>query len=551
MSQWGTEISFPLVCESFPCHPAGPNNTKMNISTPAELSQHRQNYANLAKTFDPVSFNATNMAKLAKAAGFKYLVYTTVHCDGFMNWPSNLTDYTIANTPWGAKGRGTYAELVQAFRAEGLKVGAYVCPSMWNNDSYWAPDALRSPGPVCKPNYAPESAAGSAKWKTFNTFLHGLVTELVDLYAPDTFWFDCMNAPPDTDTHLEAVLDKMRSANPNVVINIRNGMWSDYTESGDQQEALAQTIFGIQQEYVGDYFEIPAVMQESRQWAYDPKSGQKPTSEFLANLIMLTAKNGNYLMNVAPDPQGVWPAAALQTFEELAGWMAINGEAIHGTRPVWPYQYGNVFVTSSEATQAIYVLIPARKPDSVEAVDMVSPAATSRASSCPSAVPTGAAGSACGEQQIATNPLHTALRSGSQKYLTLPWLRPSLFAKLPSKVELLGGSANITFKLTDAAGMNITGISDAVDPFDCTVFGCTCKGMGNYYGIGPAPGCGVWGCAPSDAQAWWMNAMDCQVGDYATSAVHPGCGDKKCSAPTPPPGPVLPEDLGLVLKISF
>lgn len=47
-----------------------------------------------------------------------------MHCDGFVNWPSNVTDYNIANTPWGKRGRGTYSELVKAFRAEGLKVGA-------------------------------------------------------------------------------------------------------------------------------------------------------------------------------------------------------------------------------------------------------------------------------------------------------------------------------------------------------------------------------------------------------------------------------------------
>ena len=47
-----------------------------------------------------------------------------MHCDGFVNWPSNVTDYNIANTPWGKKGRGTYSELAKAFRAEGLKVGA-------------------------------------------------------------------------------------------------------------------------------------------------------------------------------------------------------------------------------------------------------------------------------------------------------------------------------------------------------------------------------------------------------------------------------------------
>ena len=123
----------------------------MNITNAAELKAHRLAYADLAKTFDPVDFDPVrastasahaclaclarqpavgrragvactdalhlswcapsptaagvrqgNMARLAKAAGFKYLIYTTVHCDGFMNWPSNLTDYNIGNTPWGA-----------------------------------------------------------------------------------------------------------------------------------------------------------------------------------------------------------------------------------------------------------------------------------------------------------------------------------------------------------------------------------------------------------------------------------------------------------------
>jgi hypothetical protein len=104
----------------------------------------------------------------------------------------------------------------------------------------------------------------TARWKKFNSFLHGLVTELTTLYQPDTFWFDCSNSPPDTDTHLEQVIDTMRTANPDVVINIRGGMWSDYTESNDQSEYLANEIFGVQQEFVGDYFEIPAVMHGVR-----------------------------------------------------------------------------------------------------------------------------------------------------------------------------------------------------------------------------------------------------------------------------------------------
>ena len=51
---------------SFPCHPRGPNNTVMNITNAAELATHRQAYADLATTFDPVHFNATDMARRAK-----------------------------------------------------------------------------------------------------------------------------------------------------------------------------------------------------------------------------------------------------------------------------------------------------------------------------------------------------------------------------------------------------------------------------------------------------------------------------------------------------
>ena len=60
------------------------------------------------------------------------------------------------------------------------------------------------------------------------------------------------------------------------------------------------------------------------------------------------------------------------TLDELAEWMAINGEAIHGTRPVWPYQWGELFLTGSAATNATYVLIPATRPAQPSAVESFS-----------------------------------------------------------------------------------------------------------------------------------------------------------------------------------
>ena len=44
IAQWGAEISFPLMCTALPCHPKGPNNTVMNITTTDQLREHRQVY---------------------------------------------------------------------------------------------------------------------------------------------------------------------------------------------------------------------------------------------------------------------------------------------------------------------------------------------------------------------------------------------------------------------------------------------------------------------------------------------------------------------------
>jgi hypothetical protein len=55
-------------------------------------------------------------------------------------------------------------------------------------------------------------------------------------------------------------------------------------------------------------------------------------------------------------------------------------------------------------------------------------------------------------------------------------------------------------------------------PFDCAAFNCTCKGMADWFGVG-ANGVGGWGCAPPDAQQWWVHdALPCQKPGYSCCA---------------------------------
>ena len=79
-------------------------------------------YQSLMRQFNPVDYDPTQWATLAKAAGMKYVVFTTKHHDGFCMFDSKYTEYKITNTPYG---KDVTRMLVDAFHEAGLKVGFY------------------------------------------------------------------------------------------------------------------------------------------------------------------------------------------------------------------------------------------------------------------------------------------------------------------------------------------------------------------------------------------------------------------------------------------
>ncbi len=84
------------------------------------------------RRFDPDKLDAKKWARAAKAAGMKYAVLTTKHHEGFCLWDSKFTDYKATNTPFG---RDIVREFVDAFRAEGLRVGFYHSLIDWHHPS--------------------------------------------------------------------------------------------------------------------------------------------------------------------------------------------------------------------------------------------------------------------------------------------------------------------------------------------------------------------------------------------------------------------------------
>jgi len=86
--------------------------------------------------FAPTKLDAREWARTAKVAGFRALVLTAKHHDGFCLWPSRTTKHSVATSPWRG-GRGDLVqEFVDACRAEDLRPGLYLSPWDRNNPAY-------------------------------------------------------------------------------------------------------------------------------------------------------------------------------------------------------------------------------------------------------------------------------------------------------------------------------------------------------------------------------------------------------------------------------
>ncbi|HOD03083.1 MAG TPA: alpha-L-fucosidase, partial [Clostridiales bacterium] len=83
--------------------------------------------------FNPDMYDPKEWAAYAKNAGMKYVVLTSKHHEGFCLFDSQFTDYKATNTPYG---KDLVKEFVEAFRAEGLKIGFYYSLIDWHHPDF-------------------------------------------------------------------------------------------------------------------------------------------------------------------------------------------------------------------------------------------------------------------------------------------------------------------------------------------------------------------------------------------------------------------------------
>ncbi len=104
-------------------------------------------------------------------------------------------------------------------------------------------------------------------------------------------------------------------------------------------------------------------MSMGNSWSYVSTDTYKSTNKLIHLLCDIVAKGGNFLLNVGPDADGNLPDTALLRMMEIGEWMQVNGEAIYGTRPIYPFTYGKFrFTQKDNKVYGIFLLDEQENP---------------------------------------------------------------------------------------------------------------------------------------------------------------------------------------------
>lgn len=284
----------------------------------------RDEYIEVAKTFNPVGFNAEEWVKLAKEAGMKYIIAMPKHCDGFAMYRSKVTDYNIFDlSPFK---RDPIEEIYKACQKYGIRMGIYYIHSTdWMDGGDCGIAQAKGANPLLNDTY------GSNTWDpspaTYEEYIENKAKpQIREILAkfPNLveIWYDY----PRYMT-LQQSFEFYKLAydiQPRCLVNSRVGNnLGDILTAGDNQIPIE-----IKSQY--KTWETPGTLNNT--WGYKSYDNDwKSLNEMLFWIVEITSKGGNYLLNIGPDGNGVIPEASVKMLKEIGAWMKINGEAIYGT----------------------------------------------------------------------------------------------------------------------------------------------------------------------------------------------------------------------------
>ncbi|MFA5818569.1 MAG: alpha-L-fucosidase [Bacteroidales bacterium] len=314
-----------------------------------------EQYQKYFEMFNPDMYDPHEWAKMAKAAGMKYVVLTTKHHEGFCLFDSKFTDYKSTNTPYG---KDLIKEYVEAFRAEGLKVGFYYSLIDWHHPDY----TIDSNHPQRQTSDTAYARLNKGRdMSKYREYIKNQVRELLTNYGEiSVIWFDFSfpgkNGKGRADWDSENLLKLARSLQPGIIVDDRldlrdvEGGW-DFTTPEQVKVAKWPEINGKKVAW-------ETCQTFSGSWGYyRDEYTWKSQAQLLELLIESVSKGGNLLLNVGPTARGVFDSRAQNRLQSMGEWMKFNNRSIYGCSeaPAGFTTPANSLLTYNPVTKRLYV----------------------------------------------------------------------------------------------------------------------------------------------------------------------------------------------------
>ena len=309
--------------------------------------QDKFGYKDFIPMFKAEHFDPAAWAHLFKESGAKYVVPVAEHHDGFAMYDSGLSDWTAAKM--GPK-RDIIGDLAKAVRAEGLHFGASTHRVEHN---FFLGVGRTIPSDINDPKYAAfygpahtwlEARRGTPLGNDFTYVSSAWAddwlarsSEVVEKYHPDIMYFDWWIGQPSIRPNLTRFAAFYYNA------SLKYGDHVGVINYKDWAIEEHSAVLDLERGQLGDirplYWQTDTSIS-NKSWGYIKNDTFKSPQFVVQQLIDIVSKNGNLLLNIGPKPDGTIPDEVQQVLRDVGSWLAVNGDAIYGTRPWRVYGEG-------------------------------------------------------------------------------------------------------------------------------------------------------------------------------------------------------------------
>lgn len=246
--------------------------------------------------FNPTGLDCEQWIRTAKEAGMQYAVLTAKHHDGFSNWPTRYSSFSVTSSPWKDGKGDVIREFVDACRKYGVKPGLYYSPFDGSADFY------------------------NQDAKAYDDYFVGQITELLTQYGDiDILWFDgCGSENHEYDW--PRIIGEIRRLQPNILIfNMGD---PDFRWVGNEDgiapvpcwNVVDSTSFSIltdNEDKLQEQLWLPAEcdVQLRSNWFYSDSDAHtlKSLEELMGLYEHSVGRGANLLLNIGPDREGRLP----------------------------------------------------------------------------------------------------------------------------------------------------------------------------------------------------------------------------------------------------